>query len=66
MKGQERVGCPLRAELLHLPLEYIHPYLIFVTDTGTVSVEKKSVMWRHFKFLYMTDEVKSNISPHVD
>ena len=42
------------------------PYLIFVTDTRTVSVEKKAVMWRNFKFLYMTDEEKSKISPHVD
>ena len=42
------------------------PYLIFVTDTRTVSVEKKSVMWRNFKFLYMKDEEKSKISPHVD
>ena len=41
-------------------------YLIFVTDTRTVSVEKKLVMWRNFKFLYMTDEEKSKISPHVD
>ena len=41
-------------------------YLIFVTDTRTVSVEKKSVMWRNFKFLYMTDVEKSEISPHVD
>ena len=41
-------------------------YLIFVTDTRTVSVEKKSVMWRNFKFLYMTDEEKSKMSPHVD
>ena len=32
------------------------PYLIFVTDTRTASAEKKSVMWRNFKFLYMTDE----------
>ena len=40
--------------------------LIFVTDTRTVSVEKKSVMWRIFKFLYMTDEEKSKISPHGD
>ena len=42
------------------------PYLIFVTDTRTASVEKKSVMWRNFKFLYMTDVEKSKISPHVD
>ena len=43
-----------------------YTYLIFVTDAPTVSVEKKSVMWRNFKFLYMTDEEKSKISPHVD
>ena len=42
------------------------PYLIFVTDTRTVSVEKKSVMWRNFKFLYMTDVEKSKILPQVD
>ena len=41
-------------------------YLIFVTDTRTVSVEKKSVMWRNFKFLYRTDVEKSKISPHLD
>ena len=41
-------------------------YLIFVTDSRTVSVEKKSVMWRNFKFLYMTDVEKSKIHPHVD
>ena len=41
-------------------------YLIFVTDTQTVSVEKKSVMWRNFKLLYMTDVEKSKIHPHVD
>ena len=41
-------------------------YLIFVTDTRTVSVEKKSVMWRNFKFLYMTDVEKSKILPQVD
>ena len=27
---------------------------------------EKIVMWRNFKFLYMTDEEKSKISPHVD
>ena len=46
-------------------------YLIFVTDTRTVSVEKKSVMWRNLKFLHMwinftfhhmTDVKKSEIS----
>ena len=31
-----------------------------------VPVEKKSVMWRNFKFLYMTDVEKSKIPPHVD
>ena len=30
-------------------------YLIFVSDAPTVSVEKKSVMWRNFRFQYMTD-----------
>ena len=51
-----------------IPLDHHHqyPYLIFVTDTRTVSVEKKSVMWRNFKFLNMADEEKSKISPHVD
>ena len=44
----------------------ILPYLIFVTDTRTVSVEKKSVMWRIFKFLYMKLVKKAKISPQVD
>ena len=44
----------------------LNAYLIFVTDTRTVSVEKKSFMWRNFTFLYMTDVEKSKISPHVD
>ena len=47
-------------------MQTFEAYLIFVTDTRTVSVEKKSVMWRNFKFLYITDEEKSKISPHVD
>ena len=34
-------------------------YLIFVTN---ISVENKSVMWRNFRFLNVTDEV----SPHVE
>merc|ERR1711934_383447 len=38
------------------------PYLIFVTDSRTVSVEKKSFMWRNFKFLYITDVETSEIS----
>ena len=29
---------------------------------NVVPVEKKSVMWRNFKFLYMTDAEKSQIS----
>ena len=41
-------------------------HLIFVTDSRTVSVEKKSVMWRNVKFLYVTNVKKSEISPHVD
>ena len=43
-----------------------YAHLIFVTDSRTVSVEKKSFMWRNFKFVYMTDVEKSKISPHVD
>ena len=41
-------------------------YLIFVTDPTDISVEKKFVMWRNFRFLYMTDVEKSEISPHVE
>ena len=41
-------------------------YLIFVTGPRARPVEKKSVMWRNFKFLYMTDVEKSKIHPHVD
>ena len=52
--------------IIYIYMIYAHTYLIFVTDTRTVSAEKKSVMWRNFKFLYMTDEEKSKISPHVD
>ena len=39
------------------------PYLIFVTN---ISVENKSVMWRNFRFLNMTDVEKSEVSPHVE
>ena len=46
--------------------EGLNSYLIFVTDSQTVSVEKKSVMWRNFKILYMTDVEKSKIHPRVD
>ena len=38
-------------------------YLIFFTD---MSVEKKCVMWRNFRFLCMTDVENSEISPHVE
>ena len=46
--------------------DYVDADLIFVTDSRTVSVEKKSVMWRNFKFLYMTNVEKSKIHPPVD
>ena len=45
---------------------YKYAYLIFVTDTRTVSVEKKSVMWRNFKFLYMKHVEKAKNFPQVD
>ena len=41
-------------------------YFIFVTDPTDISVEKKFVMWRNFKFLCTTDVEKSKISPHVE
>ena len=41
-------------------------YLIFVTGTTGGALGEISVMWRNFKFLYMTDVEKSKISPHVD
>ena len=41
-------------------------YLIFVTGTTGSARGEKSVMWRNFKFLYMTDVEKSEISSHVD
>ena len=42
------------------------PYLIFVAGPRARPVEKKSVMWRNFKFLYMKHVEKAKISPHVD
>ena len=41
-------------------------YLIFVTDPTDISVEKKFVMWRNFRFLCMTDMENSEISPQVE
>ena len=43
-----------------------YTYLIFVTDLTDISVEKKFVMWRNFRFLCMTDVEKSKFSPHVE
>ena len=33
----------------------VDAYLIFVTNPTNISVEKKFVMWRNFRFLCMTD-----------
>ena len=41
-------------------------YLIFVTGPRARPVEKKSAMWRNFKFLYMKHIEKAKISPHLD
>ena len=41
-------------------------YLIFVTNPTNISVEKKFVMWRNFRFQYVTDVENSEISPHVE
>ena len=43
----------------------IWAYLIFVTNPTNISVEKKIVMWRNFRFLCMTNVEISEISPHV-
>ena len=40
-------------------------YLIFVTNTTIISVEKFA-MWRYFRFLNVTDMEKSEVSPHVE
>ena len=44
----------------------IESYLIFVTSITYILVEKKLVMWRNFRFQYMTHVEKSKISPHVE
>ena len=41
-------------------------YLIFVTGTTGRTRGEKSVMWRNFKFLYLTDVEITEISPHVE
>ena len=41
-------------------------YLIFVTYITYIKVEKNSVMWRNFRFQYMTDVEKFEISPHAE
>ena len=65
-----RITCGRRKEVgiegFCLLYKMISPYLIFVTDTGTVSVEKKSVMWRNFIFLYMKHVEKAKNFPQVD
>ena len=59
--------------MIYMHIQYmIHPfskaraYLIFVTSTTSGACGEKSVMWRNFKFLYITDVEKSKIHPHVD
>ena len=44
------------------------PHLIFVTDPTDISdyLWRKIVLWRNFRFLCLTDEEKSGISPHVE
>ena len=44
----------------------LYTYLKFVTDPTDISVEKKFVIWRIFRFLCMTDLENSEISPHVE
>ena len=39
---------------------------IFVAGRRARPVEKKSVMWRNFKILYMKHVEKAKICPHVD
>ena len=39
-------------------------YLIFVTNPTNISVEKKIIMWRNFRFLCMTNVEISEIFPH--
>ena len=40
-------------------------YLIFITNTNNISVEK-FVLWRYFRFLNVTDMEKSEVSPHME
>ena len=48
----------------------VNTYLIFVAGRRARPMEKKSVMWRNFKFLYMKQLLKhvekAKISPHLD
>ena len=41
------------------------PDLIFVTDITDYIRGGKSVMWRNFRFLNVTNVEKSEVSPHV-
>ena len=44
-----------------------YAYLIFIINiTKYTYLETKSVMWRNFRFLNMTDVEKSEVSPHVE
>ena len=43
-----------------------NPYLIFVTNTTNISVEKNLSCGEKFKFLHMTDVEESKFSPHVE
>ena len=40
-------------------------YLIFVTSITSQTCGEKSVMWRNFRFLCVTNVEISEISPHV-
>ena len=57
--------CILCTHCMHI-IHSVYSHLIFVTDSRTVSVEKNSVMWRNFKFFYLTYVEKSKIHPHVE
>ena len=43
----------------------LHSYFIFVTNPTNISVERKIVMWRNFKFLCMTYVENSEFFPRV-
>ena len=51
---------------LNPPTIKMKAYLIFVAGRQARPVEKKSVMWRNFKILYMKHVEKAKICPHVD